>query len=172
MNKIELYSKAKVKQYQSNWDAEADVGFANESIMDAAAERLAEDPDWRGDGLELAQYVSESNGFTRELVPSIKISTSGNMFKATVLVNGPVTIDLVEKVKDYISGQYSDGWGEGFEQREVSSDTDYDVDYEEYYDEEAEETVREEVQVEVQMDTYVSPWWSNFSFEKVDITEN
>ncbi len=39
-------------------------------------------------------------------------------------VAGVLTAEEMETLKDYISGQASDGWGEGFEQREISTGED------------------------------------------------
>ena len=42
-------------------------------------------------------------------------------------VAGDLTPEEMEKLKDYISGQASDGWGEGFEQREIRLDNDTEL---------------------------------------------
>jgi hypothetical protein len=41
---------------------------------------------------------------------------------ATIKTDGPLEDGQLEALKDYISGQYSDGFGEGFEQREIRVD--------------------------------------------------
>ncbi|MEA5057271.1 MAG: hypothetical protein VB047_06905 [Anaerotignum propionicum] len=38
---------------------------------------------------------------------------------ATLVLNAPLNDKEIEKIKEQISGQASDGWGEGFEQREI-----------------------------------------------------
>jgi hypothetical protein len=41
---------------------------------------------------------------------------------ATIETDGPLEDGQLEALKDYISGQYSDGFGEGFEQRGIRTD--------------------------------------------------
>ncbi len=88
-----------------------------ESIR-AAAQKENEDT---GD---LAQYICGDraavlNGKVLSILPSVEIVDDELMGCATVklreLLNGPQTAAL----REYLTGQYSDGWGEGFEQREI-----------------------------------------------------
>ena len=87
---------------------------------DAVDEAVKKDiADFNGD---LMQYYHEDDSVRSKVVsavPSVKIC--GNK------LCGCLTVELKETLLDdeqtvlcnYISGQYSDGWGEGFEQREI-----------------------------------------------------
>ena len=65
-----------------------------------------EDDSLRSKVISAIPGVDEVNG---ELVGSLCVDT-----------NAELTAEEQAKLCDYISGQYSDGWGEGFEQREVN----------------------------------------------------
>ena len=90
---------------------------------DAVDEAVKKDiADFNGD---LMQYYHEDDSVRSKVVsavPSVKIR--GNK------LCGCLTVELKETLLDdeqtvlcnYISGQYSDGWGEGFEQRDIRVD--------------------------------------------------
>ena len=77
----------------------------------------------------------------------------------TVTYSEEPTNDILEKTKDWITGQYSDGWGEGLEQQSFSSYEDEDEI--EYEDEETGEIYTETEKVEKNI--YVKLWPKNFS---------
>lgn len=98
----------------------------------------------------LAEYIDDSNKLEKGLINSIVVDVElqGNHVVALTKVNAEreLTNEEIESLKDYISGQFSDGWGEGFEQRAFAEWHDYEqVEYEDedeegnidvYYEEE------------------------------------
>ena len=115
------------------------------------------------DGTDLAEYIYEDDGSIYGKVHKITISAdwvNGKLYGlATCEVDDEWTDADTDQLKAYLEGQYADGWGEGFEQREVDSFT--EIETSEEYDEEADEYYESEW--EVRYDVYISFWqFDNF----------
>ena len=87
--------------------------------------RDAVENDTRDFGGDLMQYYHEDDSVRNKVVTAVpSIEVHGNK------LCGCLTVELKETLRDdeqtvlcnYISGQYSDGWGEGFEQRNIRVD--------------------------------------------------
>ena len=87
--------------------------------------RDAVENDTRDFGGDLMQYYNEDDSVRNKVVTAVpSVEVHGNK------LCGCLTVELKETLLDdeqtvlcnYISGQYSDGWGEGFEQRDIRVD--------------------------------------------------
>ncbi|RCH52810.1 hypothetical protein C4885_04030 [Subdoligranulum sp. APC924/74] len=87
---------------------------------DAVNEAVKKDiADFNGD---LMQYYHEDDFVRRKVVsavPSVEICGNKLCGCMNVELREPLNEGEQAALCDYISGQYSDGWGEGFEQREI-----------------------------------------------------
>ena len=115
------------------------------------------------DGTDLAEYIYEDDGSIYGKVHKITISAdwvNGKLYGlATCEVEDDWTDADTDLLKAYLEDQYADGWGEGFEQREVDSFT--EIETSEEYDEEADEYYESEW--EGRYDVYISFWqFDNF----------
>ena len=86
--------------------------------------RDAVENDTRDFGGDLMQYYHEDDSVRNKVVTAVpSVEVHGNK------LCGCLTVELKETLLDdeqtvlcnYITGQYSDGWGEGFEQREIQT---------------------------------------------------
>ena len=88
--------------------------------VDAVNEAVKKDiADFNGD---LMQYYHEDDSVRSKVVsavPSAKICGNKLCGCLTVELREPLNEGEQAALCDYISGQYSDGWGEGFEQRDI-----------------------------------------------------
>ena len=84
--------------------------------------RDAVENDTRDFGGDLMQYYHEVDSVRGKVVTAIpSVEVHGNKLCGclTVELKEPLLDDEQTVLCNYISGQYSDGWGEGFEQREI-----------------------------------------------------
>ena len=78
--------------------------------------------DTRDFGGDLMQYYHEDDFLRRKVVsavPSVEICGNKLCGCMNVELREPLNEGEQAALCDYISGQYSDGWGEGFEQRDI-----------------------------------------------------
>ena len=81
--------------------------------------------DTRDFGGDLMQYYREDDSVRGKVVtaiPSVELHGNELCGCLTVELKEPLLDDEQTVLCNYISGQYSDGWGEGFEQRDIRVD--------------------------------------------------
>ena len=87
-----------------------------DAVNEAVKKNIA---DFNGD---LMQYYHEDDSVRRKVVsavPSVEICSNKLCGCLTVELKETLLNDEQTVLCNYISGQYSDGWGEGFEQRDI-----------------------------------------------------
>ena len=87
--------------------------------------RDAVENDTRDFGGDLMQYYNEDDSVRNKVVtavPSVEVHGNKLCGCLTVELKEPLLDDEQTVLCNYISGQYSDGWGEGFEQRDIRVD--------------------------------------------------
>lgn len=90
-------------------------------ILKAIEENNLPEEDQRG----LMRYYDDHdsvNAKVSKYVFSVELVEGELMGVAVLTLNDELTPKEIGKIKDNITGQASDGWGEGFEQREISTD--------------------------------------------------
>lgn len=95
--------------------------YYNDSV-EAYATELAEA--LGNEDVDLAEYADEYHGDSYyKKLKSVKMGLevyNGKLYGlATCTVSDDWNDTDTEQLKEYLTGQYSDGWGEGFEQREI-----------------------------------------------------
>ena len=96
------------------------MAYYADSIQSAVEQRSSDN------GGNLMSYFDEDrNPGVKEKVlsatPSVEIRGSELMGCTTVILKEPLTEEEMEDLQDYLKGQFSDGWGEGFEQQEIQT---------------------------------------------------
>ena len=123
----------------------------------------------------LAEYLDDE--FLEKVVKSIEVSIEDFKAKTKVITNSELNESNIIKLKEYIEGQFSDGWGEGFEQDVIYHDTERQLDEDEYseaYDQyledpdNNEEPDESDYQIDANIEYYAHFWNSkNFYLKQV-----
>lgn len=97
-----------------------DMAYYEESIREAVEQR---DND---DGGNLMPYFDEDRNPSVKkkvlsAVPTVEIRDGELMGCTTVKLKESLTEAEMQDLQDYLKGQFSDGWGEGFEQQEIQT---------------------------------------------------
>lgn len=96
-----------------------DMAYYEESIREAVEQR---DND---DGNLMLYFDEERNPGVKKKVlsaiPTVEIRDGELMGCTTVKLKEPLTEAEMQDLQDYLKGQFSDGWGEGFEQQEIQT---------------------------------------------------
>lgn len=117
-------------------------GYPGHEIQDAFKEYMGDD--------DLANYIDERYPLLQEKVESIimdfdpqRMQTKAICKVSSDFLSNP---EAIQELKDYLEGQYADGWGEGFEQKTFDTIVEQEIEYE--FDEETGEEEGYEYDVE------------------------
>ena len=99
-----------------------DMAYYVDSIQKAVKQRSSDD------GGNLMLYFDEERNpnvkaKTLSAIPSVEIRGDELKGCTTVRLKEPLTGPEMQDLQDYLKGQFSDGWGEGFEQQEIQTAT-------------------------------------------------
>lgn len=120
---------------------------------------------------ELAQYIDDRYSCIQGVVTEIYTGVTdvdGEMFSLTeVTATRELTGNEKSALCQYLTGQFSDGWGEGVEQREFAREVEYET--EEYKDEDG-DLITDEYPVTTHL--YLNFWQSEgFKLEFIELDE-
>ena len=131
---IKLYSPLTGDFYENEIDGDGWINTAQEPFLLSGAD-LAQYKDsidsllnryLDGDKNLMDYFDEERNSSLKEkvtsAVPSVEIRERDLWGCTTVKLTSPLTDTEQKDLQDYLIGQFADGWGEGFEQREIEVD--------------------------------------------------
>lgn len=97
----------------------ADMSYYEDSIREAVEQHNIDN------GNLMPYFDKEQNPGVKakvlSAIPSVEIRNGELMGCTTVKLREPLTDAEIKDFQDYLKGQFSDGWGEGFEQREIQT---------------------------------------------------
>ena len=120
VHEMKLYVPLEVTMYDEDEDHEYEVG--GKKYYYNIKEKVAESIDECGER-GLAKYFWDDDKCRNKVYsikPDVEIRNNQIMGVAVIKMTKPLFEEELESLKDYVTGQFSDGWGEGFEQHEIA----------------------------------------------------
>ena len=122
--KLYFLSPLKAQVYRRGYEREDEVWDGQELLEYQNEIREAVEESNRWTGSDLMEYYGERDS-VREKVKSLEVTVveyKGELKGCAVAtVAQELNQQELSRLKDYLTGQYSDGWGEGFEQDLIQS---------------------------------------------------
>lgn len=114
--------------------------------------------------LDLAEYIDDD---LKSIVKSITVELDSENSKAytTIKCNKELTSDELNRIEDYIEGQFADGWGEGFEQQDFKTNSTVEFNFNFTLPDGSYENVYEDIDVEY---FNIHFWKSDFQFNIIE----
>ena len=119
VHEMKLYVPLEVTMYDEDEDHEYEV--SGERYYYSIKEKVARSMYDCGDR-GLAEYFWDDDKCRNKVYsikPDVEIRDNQIMGVAVIKMTKPLFEEELESLKDYVTGQFSDGWGEGFEQYEI-----------------------------------------------------
>ena len=122
---VRLISPLKVKTYDQDSGCDDSLSMTHAAcyrhyINSAISEYMMDEERERG----LMNWYDGDialNNKVYSAFPSVEVIDRKLMGVTTLRIRGELTNEEQKALNDYLTGQYSDGWGEGFEQREIET---------------------------------------------------
>ena len=131
-------------------------------------DELVEAVKYDGGDLNFVEYFNRyDENIPEGSLKSITVEFNPSSYKliTTVVANQSLNDAALDKIKDYMIGQFSDGWGEGFEQKPITTyNDDWECEYEEYDEETGD--------IDIVNDTVFAKFYVYVSFYGNGITYN
>ena len=116
---------------------------------------------------EDVEYLNEVIRDDFDFATGISMKLENGKLISIVTTNRNLSDQEIEKLKHWIEGQCSDGFGEGLEQHEFTYDIERDTYEVEEYDEEEERSYTHEEPCETRISYYIKLWPDNFKIDLI-----
>ena len=122
---VRLISPLRITTYDEDYGNDESLSMTHAAcyrhyINSAISEYMMDEEKERG----LMNWYDRSDSINNKVYsafPSVEKIDGKLMGVTTLRVRGELTNEEQNALNNYLSGQYSDGWGEGFEQREIET---------------------------------------------------